>query len=94
MRKLILWPGISRRIGVCGLSHEGLPRFLNRMRFDLEEDYAIYRVLRDDEDPRFFRYLVTFADGNLMHEFDFIIDDSTSPDHLFIEDFAHIANPI
>jgi hypothetical protein len=25
MRKLVIWPEISRRIGQCGLTHEGLP---------------------------------------------------------------------
>lgn len=89
MRKLIIWPAISRRIGACGLTHQGLTAFLNGLRSDLETHYAIYRVLRDEEEPRFFRYLVAFADGGLMHEFDFVIDDSTSPDHLFIEDFVH-----
>jgi hypothetical protein len=29
-----------------------------------------------------------------MHEFDFVIDDSTSPDHLFIEDFEHDMKPV
>ncbi len=94
MRRLIIWPGISRRIGACGLTHEGLPRFLNRVRYDLENEYQLYYVHRDAEDPRYFRYPVTFADDGLMHEFDFVIDDSTSPDHLFIEDFEHEANPI
>jgi hypothetical protein len=94
MRKLILWPGISRRIGAYGLTHEGLPVFLNGLRSDLEDLYKIYCVLRDVEEPRFFRYLVAFADGGLMHEFDFVIDDSTSPDHLFIEDFEHTSSPV
>ncbi len=89
MRKLIIWPGISRRIGQCGLSHEGLPLFLNGLRNDLENRYPITCGLRDEEDPRFFRFLTTFADGGVMHEFEFIIDDSTSSDHLFIEDFEH-----
>jgi hypothetical protein len=47
-----------------------------------------------EEDPRFFRYLVAFADGGLMHEFSFVIDDYTSPDHLFIEDFEHDSRPV
>jgi hypothetical protein len=94
MRKLIVWPGISQRIGACGLTHEGLLAFLNGVRSDLEDHYRIYRVLRDDEEPRWFRYLVAFADGSLMHEFEFVIDDSTSPDHLFIEDFEHESNPL
>jgi hypothetical protein len=94
MRKLVIWPGISQRMGACGLTHEGLLRFLNGLRSDLENHYPIYRVLRDEEEPRFFRYLVTFADGSLIHEFDFVIDDSTSPDHLFIEDFEHDSSPV
>ena len=64
------------------------------MRSDLENDYQIYRVLRDEEEPRFFRYLVAFTDGGLMHHFNFVIDDSTSPDHLFIEDFEHESSPV
>jgi len=94
MRKLIIWPGISRRIGACGLTHERLPGFLNGLRSDLENHYQTYCVLRDEEDLRFFRYLVAFADGGFMHEFTFVIDDSTSPDHLFIEDFEHDSSPI
>jgi hypothetical protein len=37
---------------------------------------------------------VAFADGGLMHEFDLVIDDSTSPDHLFIEDFEHDSHTV
>lgn len=94
MRRLIIWPGISRRIGACGLTHEGMLGFLNGLRSDLENHYQVYCVLRDEEEPRFFRYLVTFADGGLMHEFIFVIDDSMSPDHLFIEDFEHDSRPV
>jgi hypothetical protein len=94
LRKLIIWPGISRRIGACGLTHEGVPVFLTRLRSDLEDHYVTYRSLRDEEDPRYFRYLLSFPDGDLLHEFEFVIDDSTSPDHLFIEDFEHDSSPI
>jgi hypothetical protein len=93
MRKLIIWSGISQRIGQCGLTHDGLPVFLNRLRYDLEDRYSIHCSLRDEEEPRFFRFLTTFADGGLMHEFEFVIDDSTSPDHLFVEDFEHGSGP-
>jgi len=64
------------------------------LRSDPEDHYRIFCVLRDEEEPRFFRYLAAFADGGLMHEFDFVIDDSTSPDHLFIEDFEHHSSPV
>ncbi len=94
MRKLILWPGISRRLGTCGLTHEGLLALLNRLRSDLENNYRIHCPFRDQEEPRFFHYLVTISEGALMHQFDFVIDDSTSPDHVFIEDFEHESNPV
>jgi hypothetical protein len=71
-----------------------LLRFLDGLRSDLENHHGIYGVLRDEEEPRFFHYLVAFADGGSMHEFDFVIDDSTSPDHLFIEDFEHESGPV
>jgi hypothetical protein len=94
MRKLIIRPEISRRIGQCGLTHEGLPVFLNRLRSDLEDRYEINRSLRDEQEPRLFRFLMAFADGGLLHEFEFVIDDSTSPDHLFIEDLEHESRPL
>jgi hypothetical protein len=51
MRKLIIWPGMSRRIGACGLTHEALPVFLNGLRSELENQYQIYCILRDQEEP-------------------------------------------
>lgn len=33
------------------------------------------------------------ADGESMHRFFFLIDDSTSPDDLFIVDFRHEHDP-
>jgi hypothetical protein len=91
MRRLIIWPDISRRLGATGLTHEALLRLLNGMRSDLETHYAIYSVLRDEDEPRYFRYLVSVVDGPTLHEFDFVVDDSTSPDHVFIDDFSHTA---
>jgi hypothetical protein len=76
------------------LTHEGLPAFLNSFRYDLEGCYQANCGLRDEEEPRFFRFLTAFADGGVMHEFEFVIDDSTSPDHLFIEDFEHESRPV
>jgi hypothetical protein len=64
------------------------------LRSELEDHYATYSVLRDEEEPRYFRYPLTFADGGSMHEFTFVIDDSTSPDHLFIEDFEHESHTV
>ncbi len=48
---------------------------------------------RHPDDPRFFRYSLAVADGALTHRFFFVIDDSTSPDDLFIIDFRHERDP-
>jgi hypothetical protein len=76
------------------LDARGPALFLNALRSDLEDRYTIYCGLRDEVEPRYFRFLTTFADGGSMHVFEFVIDDSTSPDHLFIEDFEHESGPL
>jgi hypothetical protein len=63
------------------------------MRDDLEDRYPLYRSSRHPEDDRLFRYLLAVADGDSMHRFYFLIDDSASPDDLFIIDFWHEHNP-
>ena len=85
--------GHQPAVGECRLTHEGLLVFLTGLLRLGEPLRELFR-LRHDEEPRFFHYLVTFADGGLMHEFGFVIDDSISPDHLFIEDFEYDASPI
>jgi hypothetical protein len=80
---------MSRRLGDCGLSRTATVRFLLRLRDDLENHYQHFRSMRHPRNPEFFGYLLAVADGAVMHRFSFIIDDSTSPDHLFIIDFWH-----
>ena len=68
MRRLIIWPGISRRIGACGLTHQGLLRFLKGLRSDQldgKEDSQV--TLTVGGQPRTFRagaYLYHFAMPN------------------------------
>jgi hypothetical protein len=93
LRRLILWPQISRRIGACGLTRAGLVKFLTDLRHHLENSYPIFRSLRDQDDPRYFTYLASLADGELLHQFEFTIDDSTSPQDLFVIDFEHETRP-
>ena len=89
MRRLKIDPEMSRRLGECGLSRDAVPRFRTEMREDLEGRYEIYRSSRHPEDERFFIYLLAVPDGVITHRFYFVIDDTTSPDHLFIQVFRH-----
>jgi hypothetical protein len=89
MRRLRIDSEMSRRLGACGLSRKGALRLLVGLRDDLENRYQHYRASRHPEDQRFFRYFLAVADGALTHRFDFVIDDSASPDDLFIVDFRH-----
>jgi hypothetical protein len=89
MRRLRIDSEMSRRLGDCGLSRNAVIRFLVAMRDDLENRYQLYSSSRHPEDQRFFRYFLAVPDGALMHRFDFVIDDSASPDDLLIIDFWH-----
>jgi hypothetical protein len=93
MRRLRIDPEMSRRMGECGLSRNAVIRFRVALRDDLENRYQLYRSSRHPGDQQFFRYFLPVADGALTHRFSFVIDDSTSPDDLFIVDFKHECDP-
>jgi hypothetical protein len=84
---------MSRKLGGCGLSRNAAIRLLVGLRDDLERRYALYRSARHPEDEQFFRYLLSIADEAVTHRFFFVVDDSTSPDDLFIIDFRHERDP-
>jgi hypothetical protein len=89
VRRLRIDREMSRKLGECGLSRNAVVRFRAGLRDDLENRYHLYRASRHPEDQRFFRYDLAVVDGALTHRFFFVIDDSTSPDDLFIIDFRH-----
>jgi hypothetical protein len=93
MRRLRIDREMSRRLGDCRLSRNAAIRFRVGLRDDLENRYHLYRSSRHPKDERFFSYFLAVADGPLMHRFTFVIDDSTSPDDLFIIDFWHERDP-
>ena len=93
MRRLRISRELSQRLGACGLSRNAVVRFRVALRDDLEKRYPLYRTKRHPDDERFFTYLLPIADGAVTHRFFFVIDDSTSPDDLFIIDFKHVSDP-
>jgi hypothetical protein len=80
---------MSRRLGEFSMSRNAAIRLRVGLRDDLENRYHHYSALRHPEDPRLFLYFLSIVDGSITHRFFFIIDDSTSPDDLFVVDFWH-----
>jgi hypothetical protein len=95
VRRLRIDKEMSRRLGECRpqLSRDAMVRFRVGLRDDLENRYHLYRSRRHPADQRFFPYSLPVADGALLHRFAFVIDDSTSPDDLFLIDFKHRCGP-
>jgi hypothetical protein len=89
MRRLRIDSEMSRKLGECGLSRNAVIRFRVTLRDDLEKRYQTFRQFRHPEDDRFFSYFLAVVAGDSTHRFWFVIDDSTSPDDLFIIDFTH-----
>ena len=89
MRRLHIGPAMSRRFGGYGLSRNALVRFLATLRFDIENNYQHYHMRRHPEDPRYFTYYLAIADATITHRFYFVIDDSTTPEDLFIANLQH-----
>lgn len=89
MRRFRIDSEMSRKLGECRLSRNAVVRFRSNLSYDLENHYQSYRLWRHPKDQRFFLYFLSVADGASTHSFSFVIDDSTSPDDLFIVDFRH-----
>ena len=81
-------------IGACRLSRTVLVRVLAGLHIDLPQQYGRFRAFRNPEDPRRFFYFVAIADGDAMHTFTFHVDDTTSPDHLFVVNLEHQSRPV
>jgi hypothetical protein len=92
-RHVILDRPVSAALGACGLSREGLIRVLLLLHQDLPADHARHRSNRDATRSDCFRYRRQLLDGATWHLFDFLVEDSTSPDHLFVNSFGHQSRP-
>ena len=85
MRRTIVSPKISHMIGECHLTRNVAVRVLAGLYGELPQQYARYKVLRTPEDStRFFDRRWRYDAHVTFH-----VDDSTSPDHLFVVDFEH-----
>jgi hypothetical protein len=93
MRRLVIDADLSRRLGQCGLSRNPLLRLLVGLRTDLEDRYQIFKGARHPDRPDFFLFNTALVDGDELHLFQFLIDDSATADHLFVEAFQHSKRP-
>ncbi|MFO0929790.1 MAG: hypothetical protein U0736_22660 [Gemmataceae bacterium] len=91
MRRMLVSPQMSQSLGRL-LSREGVVRLLTGLH-DLPRQYDRFRRLRTPEDESLFLYFDAVADGGQMHTFTFLIDDSTSPDHLIVTTYEHRSRP-
>ncbi len=94
MRRTIASPEITRRIGQCGLTRNGVVRILAGPQGELPQQYSRYCGLRHPEDERLFFFFDVFADGDRMHTFTFHIDDAISAEHLIVADLEHESRPL
>jgi len=76
-----------------GLPRDVLLDLLNHVHETLARAYEFIREKRDANDARYCNYRKVLSDElGVTHRFTFIIDDTTSPDHLFIVDLLHATN--
>jgi hypothetical protein len=72
-------------VGSCGLTRKGALRVFSGLH-QLPQQYERFRHLRHPEDERLFFFFDAIADESLMHTFTFLIDDTTSAEHLIVGD--------
>jgi hypothetical protein len=95
MRKTVVPEEISKVIGSFGLSEEVLLELLGRLHTTIAEQYDLFRMDRQENDDRFYLRRMTIVDGHgRRHIFALAIDDSTSPDHLFITSITYRSRPV
>jgi hypothetical protein len=75
------------------LTRNGIVRILTGLHGELPQRYSRFRNLRHPEDDRLFFFFDAVADGSVLHTFTFHVDDSTSAEHLIVEDFDHESRP-
>lgn len=90
LRKMVVSPQVSRRIGTFGLPRVVLLGLLAHIHGDLAREYESTEMPRTD-DPRFISHRLIFADSDgVKHRFSLVADDSTSPDHLIVVQISHV----
>ncbi len=92
-RKVIVERFVSLAYNELRLPSEFSKVVFNRLHADLPEEYDHFKLDRDPDDETCFRYKIEFALHNHWHEFFFRVNDTQSPDHLFVETIQYETRP-
>lgn len=84
---------VSRYMGMCGLSRNGLVRLLTRLHSELSLEADQFHNDRAPDDPDYFRYRIDLADNEQWHTFEFAVNDRIAPGYLFVEGMSHQSRP-
>jgi hypothetical protein len=76
-------------IGAIGLRRRALLSLLNGLYHNLEGRADEFRSERHPEDDALFLYRDFIIEAGVLHEFVFVIDDTTANDTLFVRALAH-----
>lgn len=90
---VIVARAVSRYIGTCGLSRNGVVRLLARLHDELSNEADQFRGDRAPDDPDYFRYRIDLADRGQWHTCNFAVNDRVAPGFLFVEDMFHQSRP-
>lgn len=93
MRRTVIIPNVSRKIGECRLPRTALVRILAGLHVELPQQYVRFKAFRNPDDISEHFYFDGIAEGDTMHTFTFHVDDSSSPDHLFVVAFEYRSRP-
>ena len=86
VRSVTIDPAVSQRLGELLADKEAVIRVLDGLRWNLREQPAGYRANRDDEEPDFlFNVPVRLLLRGRWRFLRFSVNDTTSPDHFFVE---------
>src|SRR5436190_670304 len=94
-RRVIVTRAVKTSIGQSGLSRNALVHLYSRLHDELGNEADRFRPARYPEEPDlYFHYRIAVASGDLWHQFDFAVNDTTAPDTaLFVETVSHTCWP-
>lgn len=85
-RSITVLPEVSRRLAELLADKEAVIRVLEELRHSLQNHPSGYRANRDDDQPDFlFNVPVPVPLRGRMRFVRFSVNDTTSPDHFFVE---------
>ena len=86
VRSVTIDPAVSQRLGELLADKEAVIRVLDGLRRSLREHSAGYRANRDEDEPDFlFNVPVPVFLRGRLRVVRFSVNDTTSPDHFFVE---------